>query len=301
MTVTYGELVNEITLNLSGYTLRQERITYITEDLSASALTMKIRDVSNIGMGIVEVDEELIWIESYDRNSNIATIAPFGRGYNGTTAVAHTSGAKVTVAPTFPKIAVKRAINEAIQATYPRLFALGNYEFTYNPVQNTYQIPAEIQTIQNVSYSTIGPSKEWKPVRQWRQDPMASMVTWTTGNTITIYDGIPAGRKIQLHYTKVPSAFNGSADSATFEDVTGLQSSARDVIVYGSCYRLASFIDAGRLNYVSAEADQADTKLQYGSAAATSRYYLALYNQRLAEEENKLRDLFPSRIHYTRF
>lgn len=301
MTTTYGELVNEITLNLSGYTLRQERITYITEDLSASALTMKIRDVSNIGMGIVEVDEELIWIESYDRNSNIATIAPFGRGYNGTTAVAHTAGAKVTVAPTFPKIAVKRAINETLQATYPRLFALGNYEFTYNPVQNTYEIPAEIQTIQNVSYSTLGPSKEWKPIRRWRQDPMASMVTWTSGNTLTIYDGIPAGRKIQLHYTKIPAAFNGSADDAVFETVTGLQTSARDVIVYGACYRLASFIDAGRLNYVSAEADQADTKLQYGSAASTSRYYLALYNQRLAEEENKLRDLFPSRIHYTRY
>lgn len=301
MTTTYGELINEIVLNLSGYTLRQERMTYITSSITSSSLTLNLRDISNIGKGIVEIDDELIYIDSYDRNSNTATVAPWGRGYNGTTAVAHNENAKVTVAPTFPRIAIKRAINETLQAVYPRLYGLGNYEFTYNTVVNTYELPAEVQTIQNVTFSTIGPTKEWKPIRQWRQDPMASTTTWTSGNTLTIYDAIPAGRTIQLHYTTIPAAFNGSADSAIFETVTGLQTSARDVIVYGACYRLASFIDAGRMNYVSAEADQADTKLQYGSAASTSRYFLAIFQQRLSEEENKLRDLFPTRIHYTRY
>lgn len=301
MTTTYAELVNEITLNLSGYAMRQERMTYLTQDLTAGGLTINLRDVSSIGKGMIEIDDELIYIDSYDRNSNTATIAPFGRGYNGTTAVSHSANAKVTVAPTFPRVAVKRAINQAIQAVYPRLFALGDYEFTYNSIRNTYELPAEIQTIQNISYSTVGSTKEWRPIRNWRQDPMASMSTWTSGNTLTIYDAIPAGRKVQLHYTKIPSVFNGAGDNAIFEDVTGLQTSARDVIVYGACYRLASFIDAGRMNYTSAEADQADTKIQYGSASSTSRYYLSLYNQRLAEEENKLRDLFPTRIHYTRY
>lgn len=301
MTTTYAELVNEIVLNLSGYAMRQERMTYLTQDLTAGGLTINLRDVSSIGKGMIEIDDELMYIDSYDRNSNTATIAPFGRGYNGTTAVAHSANARVTVAPTFPRIAVKRAIDEAIQAVYPRLFGLGNHEFTYNTVQNTYELPAEIQTIQSLSYSTLGPSREWLPIRNWRQDPMASAVTWTSGNTLSIYDALPAGRKVQVHYTKIPAVFNGAADSAVFETVTGLQSSARDVIVYGACFRLASFIDAGRMNYTSAEADQADTKLQYGSASSTSRYYLSLYQQRLGEEEGKLRDLFPVRIHYTRY
>lgn len=301
MTTTYGELVNEILLNLSGYSMRQDRMTYLTQDVTSSGLTLNLRDTTNIGKGIIEIGDELIWLDSYDRNSSLGYVAPFGRGFQGTTPAAHSANSKVIVAPTFPRIAVKRAINETIQATYPRLFALGNYEFNYNPVQNTYEIPAEIQTIQSISYSTIGPSKEWKPIRRWRQDPMASMSTWTSGNTLTIYDAIPAGRKIQLHYTKIPSTFNGSGDDAIFETVTGLNTSARDIIVYGACYRLASFIDAGRLNYTSAEADQVDSKIQYGSASSTSRYYLSLYNQRLAEEENKLRDLFPTRVHYTRY
>ena len=94
MTTTYAELINEITLNLSGYTMRQERMTHLTEDMTSTGLTMKLRDVANIGKGIVEIGEELIWIDTYDRNSNTATIAPYGRGYQGTTASPHAQYAK---------------------------------------------------------------------------------------------------------------------------------------------------------------------------------------------------------------
>jgi len=45
----------------------------------------------------------------------------------------------------------------------------------------------------------------------------------------------------------------------------------------------------------------ADTKIQYGSGASTSRFMLALFQQRLNEETKKLRDVYPARIHYTRY
>lgn len=301
MTTTYGNLVDEVLLNLAGYTMRQERTTHLTQDVTSAGLTLNLGTTTNIGKGVVEIDEELIWLDSYDRISSTATAAPYGRGFQSTTAAAHTSGTKVTVSPTFPRSSVKRAINEAIQSVYPTLYALGTTTLTYNAVQNTYALPEEAQTILYVSWSTIGPTKEWRPVKGWRQDPMANHTSWPTGNTITIYDNLPAGRTIQIHYTTVPTSFNGSADSAVFETTTGLQASAKDVIIYGAAYRLASFVDAGRLNYSSAEADNADTKIQFGSGSSNSRFLLALYNQRLNEEKNKLRDLFPARIHYTRY
>jgi hypothetical protein len=97
------------------------------------------------------------------------------------------------------------------------------------------------------------------------------------------------------------TSLSSSASNAVFETVTGLTSSVKDVVVYGAAYRLASFMDAGRLNYSSAEADNADTKIQYGSGASNSRFFLALYTQRLKEESAKLKDLYPTRIHYTRY
>lgn len=301
MHITYKQMVEDVLGALAGYTLRQDRMTHITAAIDASALEIELGDVTNVGKGVIEIDDELIWIDSYDKLAKKAYVAPYGRGFNGTTPAAHSINSKVTVAPTYPRYAVKKAINESIQAVYPNLFALGTTNFNFTPARNTYQLPTDASTVQYVSWQTIGPSKEWRPIKGWRHDSYAAHTAWDSPNTLTIYDPIPAGRTIFVHYTKVPAAFNGAADTATFEETTGLQASARDVIVYGACYRLASFIDAGRLNYSSAEADNADTKIQYGSGSSTSRYFLALYQQRLREEMDKLRDLFPTRIHYTRY
>ena len=301
MTTTYANMVDEILLNLSGYTLRQDRTTHLTQDVTSSGLTLNLGSTTNIGKGVVEIDDELIWLDSYDRVSSSAVIAPYGRGYNGTTAAAHTTNTKVTVAPTFPKATVKKAINDTIDAVFPQLFAVGTYEFNYNPAVTAYQIPADVQTVLYVSRSVSGSSKEWLPVKGWRHDPLANATAFTTGNSVSIYDRAEAGRKIQIYYTKKPTTLAASASSAVFETVTGLPSSCKDVIVYGASYRLASFIDPGRLNYSSAEADNADTKIQYGSGASTARFMLGLFQQRLQEEAGKLKDVYPTRIHYTRY
>ena len=301
MTTTYANLVDEVLLNLAGYTLRQDRLTHLTQNLTSDGLTVSLGDVTNIGKGVVEIDDELIWLDNYDRISSQATIAPYGRGYHGTEAEAHTANTKVTIAPTFPRASVKKAINDTIDAVFPNLFGIGVHTFSYNTVQTTYQIPADVETIINVSYQVTGPSKEWLPVRNWRQDSYANVGAFTSGQSISVHDRIEAGRTVQVFFTKKPTTLNGLASSAVFETTTGLPSSCKDVVVYGAAYRLASFVDPGRLNYSSAEADLADTKIQYGSGASTARFMLALFQQRLNEEKAKLRDVYPTRIHYTRY
>jgi hypothetical protein len=127
---------------------------------------------------------------------------------------------------------------------------------------------------------------------------MANATAFTTGNSIGVYDAITPGRTVQIFYTKKPTLLSNSSDDFI---ITGLPSSCKDVIMYGAAYRLASFIDPGRLTYTSAEADNADSKIQYGSGASTARFLLALFTQRLTEESEKLRDVYPIRIHYTRY
>ena len=298
MTTTYANLVDEVLLNLSGYTLRQDRTTHLTGNITTASTTLNLASVSNIGKGLVEIDDELLWIDSYDRISNTATIPPYGRGYNGTTAASHTANTKVTIAPTFPRATVKKAINDTIDAVFPKLFGVGTYTFTLQATKTLYQIPAEAQTVLDVKWSTVGPSNEWLPVKSWRQDPMANTTAFTTGNSVGVYDAITPGRTVQVFYTKKPSLLSSASDNFT---TTGLPSSCKDVIMYGAAYRLASFIDPGRLTYTSAEADNADSKIQYGSGASTARFLLALFQQRLTEESEKLRDVYPIRIHYTRY
>ena len=298
MPTTYANLVDEVLLNLSGYTLRQDRTTHLTGNITTSSTTLNLASVSNIGKGLVEIDDELLWIDSYDRISNTATIPPYGRGYNGSTAASHTANTKVTIAPTFPRATVKNAINDTIDAVFPKLFGVGTYTFTLQATKTMYEVPAEVETILDVKWSTVGPSNEWLPVKSWRQDPTANTTAFTTGNSVGVYDAITPGRTVQVFYTKKPSLLANANDNFT---TTGLPTSCKDVIMYGAAYRLASFIDPGRLTYTSAEADNADSKIQYGSGASTARFLLALFNQRLTEESEKLRDVYPIRIHYTRY
>jgi hypothetical protein len=294
---TFNDMVEEVLINLEGFTLRQDRTTYLTAAIDNNDLTMSLASGDNIGKGIVEIDDELIHLDSVDRSDRSATISPFGRGYRGTTAAAHTLNTKVTFSPSFPRLSVKRAINDTIRAIYPNIFGVASTTFTYNAAQTTYSLPVNAETVLALSWDSIGPSGEWIPIRRWRQDPTAASTEYATTNSISIYDSLVPGRTVQVIYTKEPTTLSSGSD--VFTTVTGLSESARDVIVYGAAYRMVSFLDPGRLTFTSPEADQNDTTRQFGAGTNTARYLLALYQQRLQEESQKLNGKYPVRVHYT--
>jgi len=294
---TFNQMIEEVLINLEGFTLRQDRTTYLTAAITNSDLSIALASGDNIGKGIVEIDDELIHIDSVDRSDRSAVISPFGRGYRGSTAAAHTINTKVTFAPSLPRLSVKRAINDTLLAVYPTIFGVASTTFTYNSSITTYALPAEAETVLSISWDSIGPSGEWIPIRRWRQDPTAATADYATTNTVSIYDNIVPGRTVQVIYSKQPTAFSTTAD--VFTTVTGLTESARDVIVYGAAYRMVSFIDPGRLSFTSPEADANDVTRQFGSGTNTARYLLALYQQRLQEESTRINGKYPVRVHYT--
>jgi hypothetical protein len=298
---TFDQLVDEVKSNLQGYTLRQDRITYVTNSggITTTSSAITVGSQSNLAKGIVEIDDELIWIVSFDKANNTLNVAPgFGRGYLGTTASPHSQYAQVTLSPTFPRTTIKKALNDTIRSLYPKLFAVGSTTFTFNAAQVTYPLPDDAREVLYMSWQTTGSSKEWLPIRKWRFDPLANTPTFNTQKTINLYENIQPGRTIKVWYTMVPDTMDANTDD--FVDVTGLPDSCQDVIVYGACYRLLSFLDAGRINLSSAEADLNDTKIPSSAGSSVSKYVFALFQQRLQEEALKLSDQFPIRIHLTR-
>jgi hypothetical protein len=298
---TFDQLVDEVKSNLQGYTLRQDRITYVsnTNGLSTTSSAITVGSTSNLAKGIIEIDDELIWIDNFDKQNNTLNVAPgFGRGYMGTTASPHSQYAQVTLAPTFPRVTIKKALNDTIRSLYPKLFAVGSTTFTFNAAQVTYPLPDDCREVLYMSWQTTGSSKEWLPIRKWRFDPLANTPTFNTQKTINLYENIQPGRTVKVWYTMVPDTMDANTDD--FVDVTGLPESCQDVIVYGACYRLLSFLDAGRINLSSAEADLNDTKIPSSAGSSVSKYVFALFQQRLQEEALKLSDQFPIRIHLSR-
>jgi len=308
MTATLSDMINEVSMNLSGYTLTQDRSTYLRTAVtsitssSASPTTLSLGSTENVGKGIVEIDEELLWIDNYDRVGNTATVAPYGRGYLGTTATTHTLDTKVTISPTFPRFSIKRAINDTIKGLSGMLFAADTTTITYNSAVSTYRLPAtgnslSIRNILSVAYESIGPSKEWIPVRSWRFDSNANSTAFSSEQTISIYDTITSGRNIQIVYSKDPTPF--TSNSEVFTTQTGLPESCRDLVVTGSIYRLLTNLDPARAAMVSPQADEVDSKRPYGSSQSLTRQIYALYTQRLTEEVKSQQNKYPIRVHYS--
>ena len=298
---TLNELIDEVKANLQGYALRQDRITYVANPsgLTTTSTEIIVGSQNNLAKGVVEIDEELIWIDSFDKANNTLNVIPgFGRGYQGTTASPHAQYAPVTLSPTFPRSSIKKAINDTINSFYPKLWIISSYTFTFNASQVTYPLPDDVEGVLFISWQTTGSSQEWLPVNRWRLDGMANAATFNTNNTLNIYENVQPGRTIQVWYTATPNTLDSNTDD--FADVSGLPDSCKDVVVLGAAYKLLSYLDAGRINLSSAEADLNDSKLPSSAGAAASRYIFALYQQRLNEEALKLADKYPIRIHYTR-
>ena len=296
---TLNEMVDEVRSSLAGYTLRQDRISYLTAAINTTDLALTIGSSANLAKGVIEVDDELIWIDNFSQTSNTLNAAPgFGRGYQGTTASPHAQYAQVTLSPTFPRLMIKKAINDVINSLYPKLWAVASTTFTFNASQTTYPLPDDLESILYMSWQTTGSSLEWLPINRWRADPMANIATFNTTNTVNIYENIQPGRTVQVYYTTTPNTLDANTDD--YADVTGLPDSSVEVVILGACYKLLSYVDSGRINLSSAEADLNDTKIPSTAGVASSRYIYALYQQRLNDEALKLQDKFPIRIHYTK-
>ena len=201
---TLNEMVDEIKSNLQGYTLRQDRISYVANagGLTTTSSEITIGSASNLAKGIIEIDDELIWIDSFDKaNSTLNVIPGFGRGYQGTSPAPHAQYAQVTLAPTFPRVAIKKAINDTINSLFPNLWAVTSTTFTYNASVTTYALPDDLESILYMSWQTTGSSQEWLPINRWRADGMANAATFNTNNTVSIYDSVQPGRTVQVWYT----------------------------------------------------------------------------------------------------
>jgi hypothetical protein len=313
LTTTLADLINEVQINLAGYTYQQDRATHLTSAVStttsssASPTILSLGSTENLGKGVVEIDEELLWIDSFDRVANTATVSPYGRGYLGTTATTHTLDTKVTISPTFPRYVVKKAINDTVNAVGSTIYSAKVTTFTFNAAQTTYDFDGlNIQNILTIMWQSVGPSQEWIPVRRWSWDSKADATAFgATAQTVTIGDYITPGRTVKVVYSTDPTSFSELATVAltnaqVFETISGLPSSCKDVIVLGASYRLLTYLDPARAGQVSPQADETDSKRPYGASQTATKQLYALYTQRLNEETQRQQTLYPIRVHYSR-
>lgn len=286
---TFSDLTTAVAVELNGYSQTLDEVSYLTTSISNSVLTITVADASGFSRGLVEIDDELIYVTSVDRSANTLTVAPFGRGYRGSTAASHSANAQVTYSPLYSRAAIQRAINETIDASYPTLFDVAATSFLYVAGLYSYSVPAAATAILGITWHN-NYTNEDIPIRRWKFDPYQS--------TVSIYDLPNPGATVNISYRAKPARLTSGADS--FTTVTGLPQSCEDVIRFGAAWRMLPYLEATNSSDLTAEADLSARR--YGnstSASQLSRLLQQQYQLRLQEEGMKLSQLYPIRAHYT--
>ena len=144
---TFTQLTDRVEALLHGYTENTEPTSWLTTSATTASTTLTVYDATVVGRGYIEIDDEIVFVNNTDNVANTLTLAPGGRAQRGTTAAAHSTNAKVTVSPLFPRQEIKNAINDTINAMYPMVFGVASYDFTYVAAQYSYSIPAAVENI----------------------------------------------------------------------------------------------------------------------------------------------------------
>lgn len=292
---TFSSLIDEVITSLQGFGTDNDQMCTLTSAVDASAVSLTVDDSDAISRGLIEIDEEILYVSNAD-NGNVV-IQPWGRGQKGTTPAIHTAGSPISVAPTWPRAVVAREVNNTIRAVYPTLFGVGTYDLVTDALTWQYSVPANIDRVLSVEWRWVSSVEGWRPVPGWELIQSANTTDFATGSALLINDPLPAGCKIHVTFAKPPALLANPTDAFT---LTGLPASSRDVIVYGCAMRLLPWQDSGRVPVETVSSDVQDATKPVGGGITVSNQFRNMYNARLADERRSLLTRYPPRSHKVR-
>ena len=286
---TAGDLVTETAAQLHGWGSTQDRITPLSLNIGTSDATFTVDfafgQAVGITPGIVEIGAELLYVTSIDPSTGVCTLANgFGRGYGGTTPVAHLAGTPVISRPKFPRVWLLKQINNIIGVVYPQLFKVNTFTTNVTFPSNTYIIPVAPSFILDAQGQT--PIGNWPRCESYVVDPFDS--------SVRMGGGLLVGRPLRLVYATEPGTFTTESDD--FVTVTGLPPSCADVLSLGAVARVIPGLDISRAQTTSVEQSDRSRTVPPFAGVNAAKYIMAEFQDRLKNEAQSLRKLYRSRL-----
>lgn len=294
---TFGDLTEEIIHNLSGYSTRSDSMATTTAVLSSVGLSVPVDTVDFFARGMVEIGSELVYVSGVDNATRSLIIPPWGRGYRGTKAVSHANGTRVTMAPSWARATVGRAINSTIRSLYPTLFGVKTLTLVTASRDLAYELPAEAERVLDVRHRCIGAPLVWDRVRKYDVLFGQTSSISSTGVCLELYDCLRPGTTVAVSYAVSPVELTDEDQDWSH---TGLPASCYELAVLGATYRLLPYLDAVRLPTDSSSAVETDAQNQIGTAANLTKTYASMFADRLATEQTTLNDRYPARYRRVR-
>lgn len=274
-----------------------EATVQLLSNITSTATDIFVTPATSNAMRIgarLAVGTEVMYVTNWVSGTGETTVV---RGYEGSTAQAHSASDIVYVQPRYTRFDIGVALNDELaRLTSPDngLFQVKTQTITFNPVYMGYDLGPEIADsfidIMEVRYKIPFPSRNYPAIHSWKVlRSIGDTSTFPSGAGIVFYEGGYPGQPVYVQYSAPFTTSDLVTDTDTdVRTVTGMTSTMLDIPPLGAEIQLTLPREIRR-NFMDVQPDPRKAPEIPPLAVSNSVQALTiLYNQRVAEEAARL-------------
>ena len=299
MTVTFNDWIEKVWRRVNGTSI--DAAVQLSTDIGATDTTFSCIVTNATGTNamrvgaILAVDLELMYVTSWTPTTGALGVV---RGYNGSTASAHSALQLAYIQPRYSRFDIGVALNDEL----PRLsspdnglFKVGVSTVTYNPVYMGYDlgsIPTNFLDVLEIRHKIPFPTRNYPKISKWkvlRSIPDATV--FPSGAGIVIYEGGYPGQPFYIQYSAPFSTVDTSVLANLTTDVTtltGMTPTMVDIPPLGVEIQLTLPREIRR-NFTDVQPDpRKGLEVLAGNVSNSVQALSIVYEQRIGEEADRL-------------
>lgn len=288
MTTTVAKVLADTRNFIMG--TRRDVYNTLGSDIDADDTTLSFGlDSSNLTDGsYLEIDVEVMLLVSASAGTVI-------RGFLGSTAATHTSGALIRVNSVyFDYWAMQELNGELLDLCSPSngLFKVGTVDLTYNAANVGYDLTSTttVEDILDVRYKTPDATKSW-PRANFELARTMSTGDFASGNALMIKSGGFPGQTMRVFYKAPYTAVTATTD--TLESNAGVHTEAVDLPAIGAAIRVATTREVQR-NFFETQGDtKRPDEVPAGANTSALAGLRSLRQARISSEAARLQARWP--------
>jgi hypothetical protein len=272
-----------------------EERNQLSGSLDTSATTVGLTyEARGLRAGVtIEIDSELMYV--WTVAGSLATVQ---RGFDGTTATSHASGADIIVNPRFPRALLFDYVNhELADLSTPDngLFQIKHVDLVYNGSDRAVDltgVPAgDVIGIQHAAWRYTADS--WPEVRRYRLIRNQDTTDFPSGYALTLDEDVRAG-EMRVTY-RAPFTLL-TAETQDLYTTGGLPQTADDIVEIG-VEMLALLAREAKRNFLESQGDtRRAQEVNSGAMNTAWRGLAARRQQRIQAEQARLARMYPTRV-----
>jgi hypothetical protein len=290
---TASALLDRVNRQLLSGTIEERNKLATTVSSSDTSFVMSY-DLAGLRAGTAfEIDSELVYIWEAVSGSKTVTVE---RGYMGTTAVAHTAGAVVTLNPRFPKAQMLEALNQDIDdlsSPLNGLFRIVSVDVDYNGSDRQTDLTGATSVLDLIDVRLRYLDSDYPVIRMTRLQRDLPTTDFPSGFAIVFDESVMAG-SLRVRYKAPFSRVSTISDS--IQSVANIPTAMEDILELGVMSRVLSVREVKR-NFIESQGDtRRSDEVGAGAMRDSFSNILRLRRDRIIAEAAKLARQYPLTI-----